>query len=119
MSSTHIARIDAIADLLRDTLADLEAGQAPDLEAFALALDTRFQALTALGPVDADAPLAARCRTRLEALEELRLKVEAALGEVHEETRRRLGRIKNGRRSIGAYRSSFEGGRRGTRRGQG
>lgn len=119
MSATHIARIDAIADLLRDTLAALEAGKAPDLDAFSHQLDTRFQALTTLGPIDPASPLAGKCRAGLETLEALRLRVEGALGEVHEETRRRLGRIKNGRRTIGAYRSSFEGGRRGTHRGQG
>ncbi len=119
MSATHIARIDALADLLRDTLADLEAGRAPDLEAFSARLDTLFKSLTALGPIDPASPLAGKCRAGLETLEALRLRVEGALGEVTEETRRRLGRIKNGRRTIGAYRSSFEGGRRGTRRGQG
>lgn len=119
MSATHIARIDALTDLVRETLTALQAGQAPDLEAFTATLDTRFQALTALGPIDPASPTAARCRARLEALEELRSKLESALGEVHAETRNRLGRISHGRRSIGAYRSSLEGGRRGTRRGQG
>lgn len=119
MSAAHLARIDALADLLRDTLTDLHAGKAPDLEVFGATLDERFGALTALGPVDPESHLAERCRARLEELQGLRTQLEAALGDVREETRLRLGKIKNGRRSIGAYRSSFEGGRRGTRRGQG
>lgn len=119
MSAAHLACIDPLTTLLRDTLAALEAGRAPDLEAFDAALESRFSALTALGPVDPDGPLAERCRHRLQELDALRRRLEAALGEVHHETRKRLGRITNGRRSIGAYRSSLEGGRRGTRRGQG
>lgn len=119
MSAAHLNRIDALAELLRETLTDLRAGQAPDLEAFGATLDSRFQALTELGPIEPESPVAERCRARLEALEALRVQLDAALGDVREETRLRLGRIKNGRRSIGAYRSSFEGARRGTRRGEG
>lgn len=119
MSSAHLAAIDRVAELFRDTLATLEAGTAPDLDAFTHTLDDRFAALTALGPIDPTGPLAERCRTRLEALDAARERLAAALGAVHAETGRRLGRIATGRRGIGAYRASFEGGRRGTRRGQG
>lgn len=119
MSAAHLAPIDRLADLFRGALADLEAGRAPDLDAFTRHLDTCFRRLEALGPIDPSDPIAERCRVRLTELDALRTRLAAVLGEVRGETGERLGRIATGRRSIGAYRASFDSGRKGHTRGQG
>ncbi|MCB9553987.1 MAG: hypothetical protein R3F65_29305 [bacterium] len=119
MSRAHLAAIDRLTGLFDDALAALRAGTAPDLQTLDREIDTHLAALGALGPIDPEGPLAARCHERLTALDAARAQVAAVLGEVRAETGRRLGRVATGRRGIGAYRASFDSGRRGHERGQG
>lgn len=119
MSRAHLAPIDRLTALFEGALAALRAGDAPDLEAFDREVEAHLGALAALGPIDPEGPLAARCHARLTALDARRAELAAVLGEVRAETGRRLGRVATGRRGIGAYRASFDSGRRGHDRGQG
>jgi hypothetical protein len=118
LSARHLEQIDSLLGLVRETVALMRSGRAPDLPDFDARFDASFGALTALGPVDTTDG-AGECRQRLRELERLRVQLNRDLAHIRDGVSGRLNGIVRGRRGLKGYLASVNGAQRGARRGRG
>jgi hypothetical protein len=119
VSAQHLEQIDSLLSLVRETVALMRSGSAPDLPSFNVRFDDTFGALTALGPVDTADGDAHECRQRLRELERLRVELDRDLAHIRDGISGRLTNIVRGRRGLKGYLASVNDVQRGARRGRG
>ncbi len=117
--SERLDHVDQLILLCRTTLADLRAGNLPDLETFSVKFDETFAALEVIDARDGVPDDSTSLRRRLRELDRIRTELAEELAVMHSEMGDKLTQMNTGKKGIDAYRSTLGEKQRGNRRGQG